>query len=160
MTVEVAVLDPEGNGELFLRDLEFEPNDWFYVGMADLTLAQNDVSGPIDLYQGGNSSLSYDESAYGRLAFYVNGKFGEQWKLHASADSREAPLGDLFSNFTNKSPDTLFRRIDPDYYYPTFGDDGTVSEFAPTQGQLYARLDKGSDYGIWEPKWQIEGFLD
>ena len=27
----------EGNGELFLRDLEFEKSDWFYVGIADLT---------------------------------------------------------------------------------------------------------------------------
>jgi len=148
-TVEVAVLDPEGNGELFLRDLEFEANDWFYVGMADLTVAQNDVNGPIELFQGANPTLAYDESTYGRLAFYVNGKFGEQWQLHASADSREAPLDELFSNFTSKSPDSLFRRIDPDYHYPTFGDDSTVSEFAPTQGRFYARLAKGTNYGLW-----------
>jgi flagellar motor protein MotB len=148
-TVEVAVLDPEGNGELFLRDLEFKPDDWFYVGMADLTFAQNDASGPIDLFQGENSLLSYDDTAYGRVAFYVNGKFGEQWKLHASADSREAPLDELFSNFTSKSPDSLFRRIDPDYYYPTFGDDSVVTETAPTQGRFYARLDRGANYGLW-----------
>ena len=36
-TVEVAVLDQEGNGAMFLRDLQFENNDWFYVGIADLT---------------------------------------------------------------------------------------------------------------------------
>src|SRR5690606_14486775 len=41
-TVEVAVLDEQGNGELFLRDLELARNDWFYVGMADLTLSRND----------------------------------------------------------------------------------------------------------------------
>ncbi len=28
----------QGNGNLYLRDLELERNDWFYVGMADLTL--------------------------------------------------------------------------------------------------------------------------
>jgi flagellar motor protein MotB len=148
-TVEVAVLDPDGNGELYLRDLEFERKDWFYVGMDDLTLAQNDTNGPIDLFQGQNSSLDYDASSYGRLAFFVNGKFGDDWKLQAGADSREAPLDELFSNFTSKSPDALFRRIDPDYYYPTFGDDSTVTEGAPTQGRLFARVDKGSNYGIW-----------
>ena len=47
-TVEVAVLDEAGNGELFLRDLELEKNDWFYVGIADLTLAWNRTSGPAD----------------------------------------------------------------------------------------------------------------
>ena len=30
-TVEVAVLDEEGNGAMFLRDLEFKKDDWFYV---------------------------------------------------------------------------------------------------------------------------------
>ncbi|MGD8808909.1 MAG: OmpA family protein, partial [Gammaproteobacteria bacterium] len=148
-TVEVAVLDPQGNGELFLRDIEFQRNDWFYVGMADVTLAQNDTSGPIDLFQGADSSLPIDESSYGRLAFYVNGKFGEQWKLAASADTREEPLDELFSNFTSKSPDALFRRIDPDYHYPTFGDNSTVEEGAPTLGRFYVRLDKGENYGQW-----------
>ena len=38
-TVEVAVLDPAGNGELFLRDLEFPRKDWFFVGISDLTMA-------------------------------------------------------------------------------------------------------------------------
>ena len=51
-TVEVAVLDENGGGELYLRDFEFEPKDWFYVGMADLTLSEGSTSGPIELLQG------------------------------------------------------------------------------------------------------------
>ena len=39
-TVEVAMLDPQGNGNLYLRDIELERNDWFYVGMADVTLTR------------------------------------------------------------------------------------------------------------------------
>ena len=45
----------------------------------------------------------------GRLAFFLNGKFGDHWRLTASADTREGPLDDIFSNFLNKSPDSLFR---------------------------------------------------
>ena len=56
-TVEVAVLDAQGNGELYLRDIELERKDWFYVGMADLTLTSNDTNGPIELLQGENSDL-------------------------------------------------------------------------------------------------------
>ena len=148
-TVEVAVLDQQGNGELFLRDIEFERNDWFYVAMGDLTLAQNNTSGAADLYQGEGASLRYDASSYGRLAFFVNGKFGEDWKLSASADTREEPLDQLFSNFASKSPDALFRRIDPDYHYPTFGDDSTVEQGAPTSGRFFVRLDRGQNYGQW-----------
>ena len=148
-TVEVAVLDTEGSGELYLRDLEFKNNDWFYVGMADLTVSENTASGPIDLLQGGNSDFDYDSNIDGRLAFFVNGKFGDHWKLTASADTREGPLDDLFSNFMDKSPDALFRRIDPDYYYPTFGDDATVEEMAPTMGKFFVRLGKDDDFGQW-----------
>jgi flagellar motor protein MotB len=148
-TVEVAVLDPQGNGELFLRDLEFPANDWFYVGMADLTLSHGKTNGPMSALQGANAIQDYDSSADGRLAFYVNGKFRDHWRVTASADTREAPLGDLFSNFTRKTPDSLFRRIDPDHHYPTFGDDGTVEETAPTQGKFYARLARGENYGLW-----------
>jgi len=148
-TVEVAVIDKEGSGNLYLRDLEFTSNDWFYVGMADVTLSDGKASGPIDLLQGANSSQDYDSNLDGRLAFFVNGKFGEHWKLTASADTREGPLQDIFSNFMNKSPESLFRRIDPDYYYPTFGDDSTVEEMAPTMGKFFVRLNRDDDYGQW-----------
>ena len=148
-TVEVAVLDEQGSGDLYLRDLEFKSNDWFYVGMADLTLSQSTASGPIDLLQGDNPSQDYDSNADGRLAFFVNGKFGDHWKLTASADTREGSLGDMFSNIMDKSPEALFRRIDPDYYYPTFGDDSTVAEMAPTMGKFFVRLSENDNYGQW-----------
>ena len=148
-TVEVAVLDEQGNGELYLRDIELEGKDWFYVGMADLTLTSHDSNGPIELLQGENSLNNFDSSADARLAFYLNGKFNERWRLTASADTRDAPLEDLFSNFLDKSPDSLFRRIDPDYHFPTFGDDGTVEEMAPTLGKFYVKVGRDESYGEW-----------
>jgi len=148
-TVEVAVLDPAGNGQLFLRDVELERSDWFYVGMADLTLAWNRTSGPADALTGKNAPRDYDSLADGRLAFYVRGEFGEDWKLTASADTREEPVEDLFTNLLDKSPDSLFRRMDPDYHYPTFGDDGTVEESAPTSGKFFVKLNQGENHAMW-----------
>jgi hypothetical protein len=148
-TVEVAVLDPAGNGELFLRDLEMKRNDWFYVGMADLTLSANDTSGPGDFLTGDNAPYDPDSSTDGRLAFYVNGRWGEDWKLRASADTREGSVNQLFSNFLDKSPESLLRRIDPDYYYPTFGDDGIVEETAPTLGKFFVKLSQRANHALW-----------
>jgi flagellar motor protein MotB len=146
-TVEVAVIDQQGSGELYLRDLEFKTNDWFYVGMADLTLSDGKSSGPIELLQGANPEQVYDSNTSGRLAFFVNGKFGDHWRLSASADTREGSIGNLFSNIMDKSPDALFRRIDPDYHYPTFGDDSTVTEAAPTMGKFFVRLSNNDNFG-------------
>ncbi len=148
-TVEVAVLDDTGAGELFLRDLELKQSDWFYVGIADMTMSANKTSGPAELLSPDETRYSDDSSLHGRLAFYTSGKFGDGWGLRASADTREEPLTDLFSNFMDKSPEALFRRIDPDHHYPTYGDDSTVTEEAPTMGKFYARLTKDDSYGLW-----------
>jgi len=148
-TVEVAVLDNDGKGSLYLRDLEFKGKDLFYVGVADMTVSKNSASGAAKLLEGENAPQPYDSSLDGRLAFYMNGKVSDRWRLTASADTREGPVKDLFSNFLNKSPESLFRRIDPDYYYPSFGDDGVVEEMAPTLGKFYAKASHGQDYGMW-----------
>ncbi|PYU29453.1 MAG: flagellar motor protein MotB [Acidobacteria bacterium] len=148
-TVEVGVLDDAGNGSLYLRDLELKRTDLFYVGVADMTVSKNSANGSAKLLEGENAPQPYDSSLDGRLAFYVNGKVRQNWRLTASADTREGPVKDLFSNFLNKSPDSLFRRIDPDYYYPSFGDDGVVEEMAPTLGKFYAKASRGQNYGMW-----------
>ena len=148
-TVEVAVLDDAGNGSLYLRDLEFKRRDLFFVGVADLTVSKNSVTAAEKLQQGDNAVQPVDSSLDGRLAFYLNGKVSQNWHLTASADTREGPLKDLFSNFLNKTPDSLFRRINPDYYYPSFGDDSVVEETAPTLGKFYVKASHGQDYGMW-----------
>ncbi|MDH3720184.1 MAG: OmpA family protein [Desulfobacteraceae bacterium] len=148
-TVEVAVLDKFGNGELFMRDLALKKSDWFTVGIADLTLSGNKTNGPAELLAPDKPQYSEDMSLQGRLAFYTNGKFENGWSLTASADTREGPLDEIFSNFMDKSPDALFRRMDPDVHYPTFGDDSTVAEDAPTNGKFYVKVKKEETYGLW-----------
>jgi hypothetical protein len=148
-TVEVAVLDKFGSGELYLRDLDLKKSDWFTVGIADLTASANKTDGPAELLAPDKPQYSDDFSAQGRLAFYTNGKFKNGWSLTASADTREGPLDEIFSNFLDKTPDALFRRIDPDYHYPTFGDDSTVEQDAPTLGKFYVKMKKEKTYGLW-----------
>jgi flagellar motor protein MotB len=148
-TVEVAVLDEDGNGTLYLRDLEFKPNDHFYFAMADLTVSKSHTSDPEQLMTGANAPYDYNASVAGSLSFFATQKFSDDWRVTASADTREEPVKDLFSNFLNKAPDSLFRRIDPVYFYPTYGDDSTVQELAPTLGKFYVKAEHHDDYGLW-----------
>lgn len=148
-TVEVAVLDKAGNGDLYLRDLDLKKSDWFTVGIADLTLSANKTNGPAKLLEPDNPQYRNDLDLQGRLAFYTKGKFGDDWGLTASADTREGPLDDIFTNFLDKSPEALFRRIDPDYHYPTFGDDSTIVQDAPTNGKFYLKLTKDENTALW-----------
>jgi flagellar motor protein MotB len=148
-TVEVAVLDEDGNGQLYLRDLEFKPKDRFFFGMADLTVSKSHTSTTEQQMQGANAPYDYDATVAGSLSFFATQKFSDDWRVTASADTREEPVKDLFSNFLNKAPDSLFRRIDPSYYYPTYGDDSTVQELAPTLGKFYVKVEHHDDYGLW-----------
>jgi hypothetical protein len=148
-SVEIAVLDRLGNGELFLRDLALKKSDWFTVGIADLTLSGNKTSGPAELLAQDKPRYREDMSIEGRLAFYTSGKFKNGWALTARADTEEGPLDEIFSNFMDKSPDALFRRVDSDYHYPTYGDDSTVTEDAPTSGKFFIKMEKEETYGLW-----------
>ncbi len=147
-TIEVAVLDNEGNGELFLRDMEFAKNDWFYVALGDITVAKNRTIGPANLVNPGEDAFNNDINYIGRFAYYTEGSFGDDWQLTSSADTQEAPVDELFSNFLEKDSRALLRRLDPDLFYPTFADDSTLEERAPTSGKLYLRLQRHNSYGI------------
>ena len=148
-TIEVAVLNEEGNGRLYLRDLRLKESDWFVVGIADLTLGQDDTEGPASLVTQDDTHYESEFWADGRLAFYTKGKAAGGWTITGSADSREEPIEELFSNLDKKDPDSIFRRLDPDYYYPAFGDDSTTVDDAPTSGKFYVKAQKNKSYGMW-----------
>lgn len=148
--VEVQVADEKGSRARFSRNLSIARDDWFYLGIADLTLGRNSTSGPAKLVTA-DATDHFDNQIYldGRLAFYLKGKIKGEWLLTASADTREQPLKDLFSHFADKDPRYLLRRLDPDKYYPVYGDDSTTVDDAPTQGKFFVRLEKGESQVMW-----------
>jgi outer membrane protein OmpA-like peptidoglycan-associated protein len=148
-TVEVKVTNPDGSATTFRRNLTIAADDWFYVALGDLTIGRNRVSGPAALVTG--DTQHYDGSTYidGRGAFYLKGKIKGEYLLTASADTREQPIENLFKNFSSKDPRYLLRSIDPNAYYPVYGDDSTTVDDAPTQGKFYVRLEKGDSHVMW-----------
>ena len=115
-------------------------NDWFFVGQGDLTLGKSYSSGPARQVSG--DSLAEGSYAVGRGAFYAKGALGNDVKITASLDTGETLVKDLFSNLDRKDPRQLLRRLNSEQYYPTYGDDSTLVEDAPTQGRFYLRAQK------------------
>jgi len=148
--VEVEVKKADGQSARYSRNLSIAADDWFYLGIADLTLGRNSTSGPAKLVTA-DATDHFDNQMYvdGRLAFYLKGKVKGEWLLTASADTREQPLKSLFSNFAEKDPRYLLRSLDPDKYYPVYGDDSTAIDDAPTQGKFFVRLARGDSQVMW-----------
>ena len=122
------------------REVDVPRNDWFFVGQGDLTFRSMQGSGPAIAVSG--DPLADGNSLTSRAAFYVKGTFGDGWKLTSSLDTGETRLADLFSNLDRKDPRQLLRRLNSNEYYTTYGDDSTLVEDAPTQGQFYLKLQR------------------
>ncbi|KKW69379.1 hypothetical protein AAV94_00025 [Lampropedia cohaerens] len=120
----------------------------FAVALADLTLSSNSVTGSIEPLAGDDR---YDDSflAEGRLAFYLKGKIKGKYLITAQADTQEREVKDLFSGFWDADPQDIFRRLDPDAYYPVYGDDSTTYRDVDTMGRLYVRVDWDKSQALW-----------
>lgn len=145
-SVEVSVTGNKDGKLEFDREINIPQNDWFYVGFADLTIGRRFGSSDLIAAAPGEYDKTYSK---GRLAFYLKGKIKGRYILTAAADTGEDDLENLFRNLDSKDPRQLLRRIDPDDYYPVYGDDSTIYEDAPTQGKFYVRLEKDQSHALW-----------
>lgn len=130
----------------FNRSINVPSSEWFYVGLADLTAGKRFGSNDIEDVKDGEFEDVYTK---GRLAFYLKGKIKGQYILTAAGDTGEEPLKRILKNLDAKDPRQLLRRIDPDDYYPVYGDDSTLIEDAPTRGKFYVRLERGDSHVMW-----------
>lgn len=119
----------------------------FMVALADLHLSDNDVSGSV--VPTGVDDNYDDMLTEGRLAFYLKGKVQGKYLITAQADTREREIRELFDTFLDPDPEDVFRRLDPDAYYPVYGDDSTTYRDVDTQGRLYVRVDWDKNQALW-----------
>jgi hypothetical protein len=120
----------------------------FMVALADFTLSDSNVSGSIEPLSG-DDRYAEDMLVEGRLAFYLKGKVRGKYLITAQLDTQEEQVEDLFDNIHEKDPQSLFRRLDPDRYYPVYGDDSTVVADVNTHGRMYVRVDWDNSEAVW-----------
>lgn len=143
----VAVLNPQGDGIEFRQSVSVADQDWYYVALADLTVGQNFANGDVEEIT--NDAIREGLYSDGRLAFFVRGRIKGRNLLTAAADTGEGPLKDLFSNFLDKDPRALLRRVDPDKYYTVYGDASYEENLTPSDGKFYVRLERDKSYVMW-----------
>ncbi len=146
-TVEVLGADDNTYTEELIVDLD--DSYFFMVGLADVTVGENKVTGSME-------ALAVDEHHYGgdifvdgRLAFYLKGKVKGKYLLTAQMDTGTDDISKLFDNFHRKDPQSIFRRLDPDQYYPVYGDQSKLIDDTDSQGKLYVRVEWDRSRFIW-----------
>ncbi len=129
-------------------DMQVSGRYAFIAAIADFTFSRNSASGGIDA-SGANVGDAGSFLSEGRLAFYAKGKWRGKYLITAQADTGEDRLGNLFNGFLDATPNDIFRRLDPDQYYPTYGDDSRTWRDVDSQGKLYLRVDWGQNQALW-----------
>jgi hypothetical protein len=139
-------VEKNGEGLDFSRPVTIPENEWFYVGLADFTAGYRWGDHIEEVREG---EFGDDLYTRGRLAFYLKGKIKGSWILTAAADTSEETLKSMFKGLDEKDPRQFLKRIDPNDYYPVYGDDSSFTEDAPTQGKFYVKLQKGPSHVMW-----------
>ena len=119
---------------------DVDENYTFIVGLANVTIGQTSVS---DRFESLGTNDSFDESVHvdGRLAFYLKAKIRGKYLITAQLDTTEDELDNLTDNLKRKDPRRVFRQLDPDKYYPVYGDDSTTTSDVYSQGPFFLRVD-------------------
>ena len=108
----------------------------FLVALGDAKISYNTNSSKVETV---NKDDRFDDGLWteGRLAFHLKGKIKGKYLVTASFDS-------------DRDKKELFRNLDPDKYYPVYGDDSSVSYAnANTQGMLYLLVEWDKSSVLW-----------
>ena len=144
--IDVEVRGSGKNTLDFTRQINIPTNDWFYVGLADLTLGKRFANKDMKKSHPGEFEGVYNK---GRFAFYLKGKIKGSMLLTAALDTGEHDVRNILKRMDEKDPRRFLKRIDPDDYYPVYGDDSTSIEDAPTSGHFYVKLQKDDSHVMW-----------
>lgn len=148
-TLDVKVGGGEGTPTVQRElDVDVSGRYFFGVALADLTFSQNSVSGSV-AGQDPDGRFDKDSLTEGRLAFYLKGKARGKYLITAQADTQEQEISRMFKGFWEAYPQDVFRRLDPDRYYPVYGDDSTLYRDVDTMGKVYLRVDWDQNQALW-----------
>ena len=123
-------------------------NEIFFIGQADLTVSGGNVSGHKEVL---NGDYHYESGVHadGRLAFYLKGTIKDKYRVTAQMDTGEDRTNRLFKGLDQRDPRRVFREIDPEQYYPIYGDDSTLVQDVDTEGKFYIKIEKNKDHILW-----------
>lgn len=120
----------------YTKQIKIGDDYFFFIAMADGEMGYNFITGntePVEDDDRFKEGLWLD----GKLAYYLKAKIKGKYLITSSLDTR-------------RKQKELFRYIDPDKYYPVYGDSSQLSyQASDTQGILYAMIEWDRSEVMW-----------
>lgn len=114
------------------------PNQFMLVGLADATVGYLNGKGNISNLESGVNT-PYEDGTYreGRIKLYLKGLVKGEYLLTAAVDTDK------------EKTRHLFKYVNPEKYYPIYGDGSSYFNEAESRGKFYVRIDKNDSFGLW-----------
>ncbi len=135
-SVVVTAQDKEGNAVSYQEEVQLKENYFFMAALGEEELGLNATKGNLEVV--GRKDI-FDHGFYesGRLAFYLKGKIKGKFLVTSRYDTSD-PRKALFTN------------LDPDQYYPVYGDGSEISYDAyDTKQRFYILVEKDKSFLKW-----------
>src|SRR5690554_4027057 len=113
-------------------------DEYILVGLAELYYGSNNLTGNLEVIS--DTDRFAERLDQGRISFYLKGKIKGKYLLTAWLDTGEEHLDNLFSNLGQRRVNP-FEKLDPDKYYPVYGDNSKLSTEVNTAGRFYLCLE-------------------
>ncbi|MFQ5995400.1 MAG: OmpA family protein, partial [Acidiferrobacterales bacterium] len=140
----IEVTDPEGHKGKIER-VVVRKEGLFLLAFADGQFTKLEGKG---FLQGGGMTEASESISEGRLAFYLKGTIKGKYLITSAFDSGRKEFDELFDDLDEKENDRLLTNLDPDKFYPVYGDSSTIVYDAESQGKFYLALDSNELHAL------------
>ena len=119
----------------YSRPLKVGDDYIMFVGLGDAKVGYNIDRGHIDPIQSSHQQPGF--YAKGKGAYYLKGQILGKYLITSSFD-------------TDRPQKAMFRQLDPNVYYPVYGDNSSINyDAADTQGPLYLKVEWDKSRRFW-----------
>lgn len=134
----IEVTDPEGYVGRMEREVEAARTALFFMALADGEFGRITTTGNLEEAGTKKSAEFYEK---GRLAYYLKGTIQGKYLITSAFDTGKQQFNRIFRDLDQKETDRFFTNLDPDKFYPVYGDASTVVYDAQSQGKFYLAIE-------------------
>ncbi|HEU4402060.1 MAG TPA: OmpA family protein, partial [Candidatus Polarisedimenticolia bacterium] len=132
------VIDRDGRTGQIERPVRVGPPPLFLMALADGTFGRLDGKGMVSTAGLDAADRYYFE---GRVAYYLKGTIAGKYLITSAFDSDRNQVSTPFKDLDIDESRRLLTNLDPDKFYPIYGDGSAVTYDAESQGKLYLALE-------------------
>jgi uncharacterized repeat protein (TIGR01451 family) len=141
--LDVVVSMPDGSEARVGVPVSVKSDYFFMVALGDATVNKVSTDGPVP--------EEFEDDLYvdGRVAFYLKGRVQGKYLITAGLDTGDGRIEDIGDRLDDRDNSNFFRNLDPDKFYPVYGDGSRTIKDTNSQGRFYVLFEAPTYTAQW-----------